>query len=275
MAYRSSIPTFRLVVLGAILATASSALLAEGPVRKFLNGDTKVTVLDSYKGSECLSKPTSLVVSDFDVPNDVITLDKSMAQRAASYGVVAHIKGDTGRDASQSRVAADINAAFAKKLKSELKKSSLTADTTAGGSGGNAPAGTLVVRGNFTAVKLGNKSKRVFLGFGLGASDVKAHVSVSLNTESGSVLLAEFDLNTKSGKRPGAVALISPESAAVNVASNDIGDRNATVEADASRMAKAVAKQIKKILSNGQWATPPAEASQAGAPEASLPLPQE
>jgi Domain of unknown function (DUF4410) len=198
-----------------------------------------------------------------------------MAQRAASYGVVAHMKGDTGRDASQSRVAADINAAFAKTLKTELKKRSLTAGTTAGGSESNAPAGTLFVRGNFTAVKLGNKSELVFLGFGLGASDVKSHISVSLNTEQGSVLLAEFDLNTKSGKSPGAAVPIGPGSIAVSVATSDIGDRKATVEADASRMAKAVAKQITKILSNGQWAAPPAETSQVGALEASLSLPQE
>lgn len=265
-----SIPVVRLAVFGTILVTANSALHAEGPVRKFLNGDTTVTMLNSYHGSKTLPKPAQFIVCDFDIPSDVIALDKSLAQRAATDGIVAHIKGDAGRDESPKSVTADVNASFSKKLKKELKKVSLTENPTAGGIGADPSVGTLVIRGNFTTVKLGSKSERVIIGFGLGASDIKAHVDVVLYTENGPVLLAEFDLNSKSGKSPGAAVPMGPGSMAIGVATSEIGDRNATVEADASRMGKSVAKEIKKILNSRQWAPATAETSQAGALKASL-----
>jgi len=270
MTLTRSIPNLRLIVLSVILATTGSALHAQGPVRKFLNGDAKVTMINSYKGSDELPKPTHFIIRDFDVPNNVITLDKSLAQRAASHGLVAHIKGDVGKDDSQASVAADVNAAFSRKLRSELEKNSSTVSTVPAGAGVDAYVGTIVVRGSFTTVKLGSKSKRVIVGFGLGASDVKAHVSVFLDTKDGPVLLAEFDLNARSGKRPGAVASVDPALLPVGAAASDIGDRNATVEGDASRMGKAVAKEIKTILSSGQWVTPAKETPQGDSLEASL-----
>jgi hypothetical protein len=41
------------------------------------------------------------------------------------------------------------------------------------------------------------------------------------------------------------------------VAPASAGDKTATVEADASRMAKAVAKQIEKIMVHQKWISPP------------------
>ena len=53
----------------------------------------------------------------------------------------------------------------------------------------------------------------------------------------------EFNLNSASGKKPGAIATVGAGSLAMGVALGDAGDKKGTVQADASQMAKAVAKQ--------------------------------
>jgi hypothetical protein len=46
-------------------------------------------------------------------------------------------------------------------------------------------------------------------------------------------------------------------SAAIGVATGSVGDKRATLEADASRMAKAVAKQIETVMATQKWLWPP------------------
>ena len=59
-------------------------------------------------------------------------------------------------------------------LMSELKKMPIPAATATYKAGQDEPVGVLIVRGEFTKVNLGNKTKRMMIGLGRGASDVKA-----------------------------------------------------------------------------------------------------
>src|SRR5262249_50218865 len=123
--------------------------------------------------------------------------------------------------------------------------------------GGNTPTATvLIVEGEFIAIDEGNKTKRVMIGFGRGASDIKTHVTVSSFTEGKKTVVLEFNLNSASGKRPGALATMGAGSLAVGAAVGDVGDKKGTVQADASRMAKAVAKQIEEFMISQKWILP-------------------
>jgi hypothetical protein len=97
------------------------------------------------------------------------------------------------------------------------------------------------------------------IGFGRGASDIKTHVTVSSFTKGKKTVVLEFNLNSANGKKPGAVATMGAGSLAVGAAVGDVGDKKETVQADASRMAKAVAKQIEEFMITQKWISPPSQ----------------
>ena len=99
----------------------------------------------------------------------------------------------------------------------------------------------------------------MIIGFGRDASDVKAHVVASLIGAQGPIVLAEFELRSESGKKPGAAATMGVGGAAASVAASGAMDGKATVEGDTARMARAVPKQIGAIMTTVLWIPPAAE----------------
>jgi hypothetical protein len=246
------------------LGTLAAPMHAENVAKKVLLGDTKVDVVAKYQG-EPLPKPDKALVDDFNVPADVISVDSSPAARV-------HRKRSAAQAASSPEaVARQVQASFSKALLRELQRASVPAQAAAAGAAdAPAPPHALLVQGEFTKIDQGNKTKRVFIGFGKGASDVQAHVKVSLATEQQPepIVLLEFNVKSQSGKKPGAavtvgagaatMGTVSAPSAAAGVATGGITDTAATVEADASRMAKGVAKQIADLMASQTWASPQA-----------------
>lgn len=76
-------------------ATLSSS--AQNTVGKVLVGNTKVTMVHSYSGKDKLPKPTQITVFDFDLPIDIVTIDRSMEAHILNHDPIAHIKGDAGQ----------------------------------------------------------------------------------------------------------------------------------------------------------------------------------
>jgi hypothetical protein len=145
-----------------------------------------------------------------------------------------------------------VQASFAKALIKELQKTSIPTERFEDAET-KMPTHALVISGEFTLLNQGNKSKRIMIGFGRGASDVQAHVKVSLTTDTVPTVISEFELNSASGKKPGAAATMGVGSAAGSVAGGGVGDEKETVEGDASRMAKAVAKQVETLMTAQKW----------------------
>jgi Domain of unknown function (DUF4410) len=242
-----------------IVAGMAPAVHAQNAAKKLLVGDAKVEVIAKYQGDP-LPKPEKVLVSDFEVPGDVVSLDASPAARVHRRRAAAEAAS------SPEAVARQVQAAFSNALVKELQQASVPTAAVAGADTPPPPR-SLLVKGDFTAVNQGNKTKRVLIGFGKGASDVQAHVTVSLVTEQEPVVVLEFNAKSQSGKKPGAAATVgagaatmgtvSAPSAAVGVGAGGVFDQTATVEADASRMAKAVAKQIAQLMTSQPWATAP------------------
>jgi Domain of unknown function (DUF4410) len=241
--------TYSLLALSAAFAIAANA---QGTVQKVMVGNATVTVLQSYQGATKLAKPTQTLVYDFAVPPDAITIDDSAAGRLSDRGPLHRLRGDSGQNSDPNAVAAKVQSTFTQNLVKALQKTTIPA-MAATASTSDAGAQTLVVRGEFTAVDEGNKTKRIMIGFGRGASDVKAHTTVTLITPTGPVVLGEFTLNSASGKKPGAAATMGASSAGEATAASDATDRKSTVEGDAARMAKAVAKEIQNLMAGQQW----------------------
>jgi len=242
----------------AVAAALAAALHAQNAAKKLLVGDTKVDVVAKYQGDP-LPKPEKALVYDFEVPPEVVSVDTSPAARVHRRRAAAEAAG------SPEALARQVQAAFSKALVRELQQASVPAEAAAGAD--TPPPHSLLVKGDFTAIDQGNKTKRILIGFGKGASDVQAHVTVSLASEQEPVALLEFNVKSQSGKKPGAAATVgagaatmgtvSAPSAAAGVGAGGVLDTAATVEADASRMAKRVAKQIAQLMTSQPWASAP------------------
>ena len=253
----------RVASLAALFA-ASLSSSAQNAVEKVLVGNTKVTMVHSYNGKDKLPKPALVTVFNFDLPIDTVTIDRSMEAHILNHDPIAHMKGDAGQASDPAAVAAKVQAAFSRRLINELKKTKIPVASADSSAASNPPAYVLTVRGAFTAVKQGNMGARMMIGFGRGASDVKAHVIVSLVAPGSPVLLVEFDLESVSGKKPGAAATMGVGSAAASVGTSTATDSKASVEGDTTRMAKMVATEIEDLMVAQQWIPPMKTSKQSG-----------
>jgi hypothetical protein len=113
---------------------------------------------------------------------------------------------------------------------------------------------TLVIKGSFTSLREGNKTERDTIGMGTGSADVQTNVDVHLKTASDTVLLSQFQTDTRAAKGTGSVV---PVAAGMNpagaVAKSTIGDRKKTLNAYASKTAEATAKEIVKSMASQGW----------------------
>jgi Domain of unknown function (DUF4410) len=362
-------PALRILVAVACLlvaATGQAQNAVKKAAKKVFVGDTKVETVAKYQGGP-LPKPEKVLVYDFTVPGDVISVDTSAASKMTRRGKTA--EGEP--KSSPEVVARQVQSAFSKSLVSELQRASVPAEAAPAGADTAAAPNALLVQGEFTAVNEGSKTKRVLIGFGKGASDVQAHVTVKLAASSANsapleklagqppagqppanpsptaqpptaqppagqeanpqppaaqppppagssppqppaapsspagsstiqpaasqqpVMVLEFNVKSKSGKKPGAAATVGAGAvtagvataaaagtvtagavasgtassaastagagkAAAGVATGGALDRSASVEGDAARMAKAVAQQIVELMRSQTWA--PAQA---------------
>lgn len=145
---------------------------------------------------------------------------------------------------------------LAKTLIGQFKKMNVESGRVSDASAIIGPA--LVIQGEFTWIAPGDSRKRIIVGFGRGASDLKTHVTISEVFNGQRTILLECDIDSQSGKKPGAILSASGTGFAVGVATGHIGDkRSSTAQADASRMAKLIAKQTKAIMVAQRWISKP------------------
>ena len=255
MTARRAIFSVHIVFITCMFAVLPS--FAQNTAQKIFIGDTKVTMLHSYSGTDKLPKPALVTVFDFAVPPEVVTVDKSVPAHVLDHDPIARMKRTAGQKSDPAAVAAKVQAAFSKRLIKELKSMPIPVSSAASNGNSASLPNVVTVQGEFTAVKQGNEAVRMLIGFGRGASDVKAHVVVSLTTPTTPVVLAEFDLSSESGKKPGAAATMGAGAAAgASVAASGATDSKASVEGDSARMANVVATEIENIMVAQQWIAP-------------------
>jgi Domain of unknown function (DUF4410) len=207
-----------------------------------------------YYTKSRLAQPNRILVYDFAVSADDVSLDRAVGAR-----LLQRLEG-----ASQTEEQLKIGRALAQALSIELvaaiQKFGLPAERA-----GDAPIGTdndLAIEGQFVSIDEGNRLRRMVIGLGAGATEVKTQVQLYAVTPENRRLLEEFEVTAQSSRKPGmaetmgaGAAVTGAEAVAVGAGVGVASEYGATVEADGRRTAKAVAEKLSKFFASEGWIT--------------------
>ena len=212
---------------------------------------TKVSNVQSYEG-ERIARPDRIIVYDFAAtPADV----PAWSATAGQYS--DHITSQTPAEISVGR---KLGAQVAKELVSEIRNMGLPAVQAAGQP--EPRVGDIVIMGYFESVDSGSATKRIVLGFGSGATDLKTAVEAYLKTAQGMRRLGSGDVDAAGGKAPGvAVPLVmlaatgNPLGLIVSSAAKAEGEMSGrtTIDGAAKRTAKEVADRLQVAFRKQGW----------------------
>jgi hypothetical protein len=215
------------------------AVYAQTHAGNVINGEARLEILQRDTGTTTLPKPASVVIEDL--------ADQGPVVESRSLLGASHFHPETPEQLIQQ-----IQASFAKTLAAQFKKVHVETERASEASASSRPV--IVIRGELTSIAPGNSRQRIIVGFGRGASDLKAHITIAELVEGQEIILLECNVNSQSGKQPGAILSTSGTGFAVGVATGHFGDKlSSTVQADASRMAKLIARQTEAIMLSRQW----------------------
>ncbi len=208
-------------------------------------GRVQIKSIQSYSGTSSLTKPTSIVVYNFAATADEVKLNSSMLNR-----VRTKVSGSGSGD--KEKLAQKIIDDFSDSLVKDLQKTGIP--VTRGVVGATAPEGSLAVQGDFSLIDEGNRTRRMAIGLGAGASKIVAHVECYVRQPNKNTMLTEFNATSESSRKPGAAETMGAGAAPeVAAAASGATELKQSAEGDTGRMAKAVAKQITKTLAVRGW----------------------
>jgi Domain of unknown function (DUF4410) len=201
-----------------------------------------------------LPKPERIAVYDFVVEaNDVSPNNAPLSRLMRAVG--------SSQTADQQKTGRSVANTLSVELVAALKDLQLPVEP-----GGTAPVAdrTLAIEGQFILIDEGNRLRRVAIGLGAGASDVRTHTQLYLGTPTGPRLVDEFETDASSSRKPGAAVTMGASSAvgagmmAAKAAQGGVQAATVpqdTAEADAKRTAAELAKRVKQIFVDRGWSS--------------------
>jgi hypothetical protein len=122
--------------------------------------------------------------------------------------------------------------------------------------------GDLIIKGEFFSIDEGSRIKRMLIGFGVGANELKTHVMAYQVTSTGLKRLGDAEFKAAGGKMPGmAVPLIGAAfagtlavTAAVSGGLNTLQEVSPeSLEGAAKRTAKDISKELSRVFARQGW----------------------
>ena len=127
---------------------------------------TEVTERESKVGDEKIARPDRIIVYDFAATPADVPADSTLAGRYAEHS--------TQQTAEEIEAGRKLGAQIAQELAAEIRDMGLSAARAAG-----QPAprvGDIVIRGYFVSIDEGTAGKRILVGFGSGAAELRTVV---------------------------------------------------------------------------------------------------
>ncbi|HYB42579.1 MAG TPA: DUF4410 domain-containing protein [Candidatus Methylomirabilis sp.] len=203
-----------------------------------------------------MPRPDLIIVHDFAVSPEQVALDQGVASR------IGQMVKDTPEAEAQQKVGQDVARAVTEKLVAEILKLGIPAEPAATAAPVAGP--TLSVEGQFLSVDEGNRTRRMIIGFGAGASEVRTLVQIYETTGEGRRMIEDFYTTVKSSRKPGfgpmagvgAMAGRAATSAGVSAGVGLATERSQTVEGDATHTAEEIAKVLSQYFAQQGWIEP-------------------
>lgn len=214
---------------------------------------THVETTKGYAGKEPLPRPDLVVVHPFLFSPEQVSPNSAVGHRLANLAAGVSMTED---QIKIGRSAAD---ALADELVKAINELGLPAERAAAG-----PAVAqrpLHIEGQFLSIDEGNRLRRMVIGFGAGGTEVRTKVQLYQGTAATGTLLQEFETKAQSSKKPGmgpmagvgAAATGAASAAAVSGAVGTATELNQTVEGDARRTAREIAKTLSRFFAGQNW----------------------
>jgi len=213
---------------------------------------TSVSERQSTAASWDVARPERILVYDFasnpgDLPADSM-LAKLQQQRT------------TPQSEKEIALGRRLGERMAEHLVETLNKQGILAIN---GSTGLFPRpGDGVIRGEFVSIDEGSQTKRILIGFGAGAAELKTLVETYQVTDDGLIPLGSGQIETAGGRLPGVLVPLSfgvvggalATSAAIGGASNVLQEMGPeSIEGAAKRTADEIAKMIVEAYEKRGW----------------------
>jgi hypothetical protein len=200
-----------------------------------------------------LPRPDLIVVHDFAVTAADVALDGAMGAR------LLRMVEETQASRQEIKTGREVARIVTERLVKEIAQLGIpaipaTAATPAAGT-------TLAIEGHFVSIDEGNRMRRMVVGFGAGASEVRTLVQVYETSSEGRRLVEDFYTTVKSSRKPGMGPMVGVGAAAGRVVvgaatSAGVGvatEWSQTVEGDARHTADEITKVLRKFFADQDW----------------------
>jgi hypothetical protein len=212
---------------------------------------TNVTERQAYTGDK-LARPDRIIVYDFAATPDDVHAESILPSKSAGAA--------TPQTAEDIEVGRKLGAEVARQLVADLQGMGLPAVQAAG----QPPprVGDIVIKGSFVSVEEGSAGKRVLVGFGSGAADLRTVVEGYVMTAQGLRKLGGGEVASQSGKTPGMVVPLAVAAATANplglivvgaVKAHGEMTGSSTIQGRAKPTADEIAAQFKVAAEKQDW----------------------
>jgi hypothetical protein len=214
----------------------------------------RVSTEDVMMRGPGLPKPERIIVHDYQVSASGVQLDSGIGSR------LERLAKGTPEEQEQLKLEQSVGRIGTKTLVEEIRKLGLRAEPA----GMESPVAdpTLSIEGQILSINEGNKTRRLIIGFGAGASEVRTLTQVYETTGGEYRLVDDFYTTAKSSRKPGVGPMGGAGAAAGRAASAAVAagiglasERSQTVEADTQHAARAIAKDLAKFFVEQHWIT--------------------
>jgi len=201
---------------------------------------------------EKLSRPDHILVYDFAASPADVPADSAVAGQYSEHS--------TPQTAEQISIGRQVGAEIATELVAEIRGMGLPAERASSGS--TPQTGDLVIRGYLLSIDEGSAVKRVAIGFGSGASQLKTLVEGYQMTAQGLRKLGSETVDAGGSKSPGAavplavaVATANPVGLIVSGGMKVYGETSGSsrIEGRAKATAKEIADQLEPRFRQQGW----------------------
>ena len=212
---------------------------------------SKVYDRDMYSGGQ-LPRPAQIIVYDFVTTPDGVVTDSAIAGQIAVPA--------TPPTADQVEMEKQLGIQIAEELAANIREMGLSAVRAT--SRTVAQVNDIIFRGYLLSVEQGSELKRVTLGFGSGASELKTLVEGYQMTANGPRKLGQGSIDAGGGKMPGgavgvAALLVThnPVGIAVQAGMQSYGELSGSskIQGRAKQTAKEIADQLKIRFKDLGW----------------------